>query len=172
MAYAELDRVYLRHFVGFGAIFMQAEPRLENAITATQSVADGGARPDSSTENFIKGLIYGAAAQCSKTTPNGVTPGPVAQNASFAIPAAPGLLEIEQKSSAMWGITFASKADEATIDTYRGMIQLRSEGRRLCHALAKMLGMKGVRADVFSPGTPVLNDDPFSFSDLQHWMRP
>ena len=42
MSFSELDRTYIRRFVGFGAIFVQAEPRLENAITAVQSTADGG----------------------------------------------------------------------------------------------------------------------------------
>jgi hypothetical protein len=168
--HAEQDRVQYRHFVGYGAIFMQAEPRLENAITATQSVADGGARPDSSTENYIKGLVYGTVAQIGAAA--GVTPGPSVQNVQFAMPASIGLLAIEAQCSSMWGFTFAAEADgEAKIDTYRGMIQLRAEGRRLCHALARMLGMKGVRADVFSPGTPIKDDDPFSYSDLEHWRR-
>lgn len=99
--------------------------------------------------------------------------GPTAQNIPFAIPATQGLLALEAQLQVMWPFTFAAgKQDEASVDTYRGMLQLRSEGRRLCHSLAKMLGMKGVRADIFSPGTPVLDDDPFSYSDLEHWMRP
>src|ERR1035438_174575 len=86
MAYSELDRTYIRHFVGYGAIFLQAEPRLENAITATQSITDAiskGSRPDSSTENYLKSLLYGTAAVCTPLTPVGVTQGPLPQNVAF-----------------------------------------------------------------------------------------
>ena len=48
---------------------------------------------------------------------------------------------------------------------------LRKEGRRLCHGLARMLGMKGVRADVFSSAPVILDDDPFAYDNLQHWKR-
>lgn len=164
--YQELDRTWIRHFVGYGAIFLQAEPRLENAINATQSALDGGARPDSNTENYILGLVYGSAGQ----TGSAIVPGPVSQSwADRVLPATVGLVAIEAQLSSMWGFTFASTADEAKVDTYRGMIQLRSEGRRLAHSLARMLGMRGVRADVFSPGQAVIDDNPFSYDNLQHW---
>jgi hypothetical protein len=169
MAYSELDRTYVRHFVGYGSIFLQSEPRLESAITATQSLADKGSRPDSSTENYIKGLIYGSAAVCTPLTPVGVTQGPLPQNVAFATPAVPGLLALEQQCSAMWGFTFAAKADEATVDTFRGVVQLRIEGGRLCHALARMLGMKGVRANVFAPGPTIMDDNPFAYDNPEHW---
>lgn len=103
-----------------------------------------------------------------------MTLGPTAQNVQFAAPKAQGLLTVEQLLSNLWPIAFAVNADggEARIDTYRAMVQLRSEGRRLAHGLARMLGMIGVRADIFSPGSPVVNDDPFQYSNLQSWMRP
>jgi hypothetical protein len=169
MAYLELDRVYVRRYIGYpGGLWLQSEPRLENAISATQSIADGGTRPDSSAENYIKGLIYGTAA----VTGNPVTPGGTTQTATFAQPSQPGLLNIETQLTTMWPFTFATKADEADVDTYRGMVQLRAEGRRMCHALAVALGMKGVRRDAFGPGTPVLNDDPFRFDlSLENWRR-
>jgi len=167
MAYSEQDRTYLRHFVGYGAIFLQAEPRLENAITATQSEADGGARPDSNVENYIKGIVYGSAAQAG----NPVTPGPTTQSTTFAMPAQQGLLTLEAQIQVMWPITFVQSSDnkEAVLDVFRGIVLLRKEGRRLCHALARMLGMKGVRADVFSAAPVILDDDPFAYDNLQHW---
>lgn len=167
MAYAELDRAYIRHFVGYGAIFMQAEPRLENAITATQSSADGGSRPDSSTENVIKGLIYGTAA----VTGVGVTPGGSPQSGPFAQPAQRGLLQVETSIATMDSLLGSLEVDggEVKLDTARETARLRSVGRVLCHSLARMLGMKGVRADVFS-SSPVINDtDPFAYSNLEHW---
>lgn len=57
MAWTEADRVKIRHYLGFAAIFHQADPRLESAITAVQSVADGGARPDDSTEQHIRRIL-------------------------------------------------------------------------------------------------------------------
>lgn len=167
MAYSEQDRAYVRHFVGYGAIFLQAEPRLENAITATQSVADGGGRPDSTTENFVKGVIYGTTALPGVA----VTPGPTAQNIQFAAPPSQGLLTIEQLLSNLWPIAFAINADngEARIDTFRAMVQLRGEGRRLAHSLARMLGMRGVRADMFAPAPVIIDDNPFSYDNMQHW---
>jgi len=57
MAFTEADRVQIRKYLGFAAIYLQAEPRLEQAITAVQSTADGGTRPDSSTEDAIKAQL-------------------------------------------------------------------------------------------------------------------
>jgi hypothetical protein len=55
VALLESDRAYLRHALGFGSIFLQQDPILENALTAIQSIADGGTRVDSSTETLVKG---------------------------------------------------------------------------------------------------------------------
>jgi hypothetical protein len=170
MAFLELDRSYVRHFVGYGAIFLQAEPRLENALTAMQSQADGGSRPDSTAENVVKGLIYGVSAVAGVQ----VIPGGTTQTTAFAQPAQQGLLSLEAKLQTMWDFTFALKADsgEAQIDTARGMMQLRQEGRRLCHAMARMMGMRGVRVDVFSASPIIKDDDPFGYAaDKEHWRN-
>jgi hypothetical protein len=165
-----MDRVYIRRYVGYGAIFLQAEPRLENAITATQSTADLGTRPDASTENNIKGLLYGIAAVTGTQT--GVTPGPVSTTGvTFAMPAIRGLLQIEATITTQDAFLGTMSADggEVKLDAYREMVRLRQEGRRLCHQLARMLGMKGVRADIFSSSPVILDDDPFAYDNLQHW---
>ena len=47
----------MRHYLGFGALFHQADPRLENALSAVQSSADGGTRPDDSTEKQIRNWL-------------------------------------------------------------------------------------------------------------------
>ena len=57
MAFTESDRVSIRKYLGFAAIYQQADPELENAITAVQSIADGGTRPDSSTEDAILAYV-------------------------------------------------------------------------------------------------------------------
>lgn len=166
MAYSELDRTYIRRYIGYGAVYVQSEPRLETAITSTQSIADGGSRPDSSVENYVKGLVYGTAAVVGPA----VTPGGTTQNLAFSQPTVGGLLGIEQNLQAMWGFTFAAgKLDDSTIDTARGAAQLRKEGRRLCHALARILGMRGVRADIFSASPVISDEDPFAYSDMEHW---
>lgn len=57
MAFSEEDRVQIRLYVGASALFLQAWPALENAITTVQSIAEGGTRPDDSTETLVKGLV-------------------------------------------------------------------------------------------------------------------
>lgn len=47
--FIESDRVKIRKWLGFSAIFLQADPRLELAITSVQAIADGGSRPNDST---------------------------------------------------------------------------------------------------------------------------
>jgi hypothetical protein len=57
MAWKEADRTIIRSYLGFPALFLQADPRLEAAISAVQSEADGGVRPDNSTELQIRGWL-------------------------------------------------------------------------------------------------------------------
>jgi hypothetical protein len=57
MAFNESDRVSIRRLMGFSANFLQADPRLENAISSVQSIADGGTRPDNSTELAVKSTV-------------------------------------------------------------------------------------------------------------------
>lgn len=57
MAWTESDRVTIRHYLGFAAIYTQADPRLENALTAIQAVSDGGTRPDNSSELQVRGWL-------------------------------------------------------------------------------------------------------------------
>lgn len=55
--FAESDRVKIRKWLGFSAIFLQAVPILENAILSVQSTSDGGSRPDDSTVLAIKDYL-------------------------------------------------------------------------------------------------------------------
>lgn len=148
--YSELDRVHVRKFLGFSAIFLQGDPRLENAVSATMSVADGGARPDSNTENAVKALLYGTAAQCG---PAGVTLGPTAHNVAFAIPARPGLVNVKAALDGLIPISYALKADEASIDPARGAAILRRMGREMVAELADVLSTPP-RFDVFGTRRP------------------
>lgn len=168
----ELDRTYIRRFVGFGAIFLQAWPLVENAITAIQSTADGGSRPDSSAENMVKGLIYGSAA-VTGTQPGVVPGGASTTGVTFAQPALRGLLQIEAAIATqdeLLGANSVGKGAAVRLDAYREIARLRSEGQRLCSLIATTLGMSHVVRRVFYP-----NSAPFdgSLAELfpysQYW---
>jgi hypothetical protein len=169
MAFSQLDITYLHRFIGFGAIFSQAWPLVDNAIHAVESIADGGSQPDSSAENYIKGLIYGSAAV---TGTAGVTPGGASTTGStFAQPAIRGLLQIEQAIAFQDALIGATEAEgDAKIDAYREIARLRSEGQRYCNLIAVALGMKGVIRQVFFPSSPPFDgtmDELFPYS--QYW---
>jgi len=166
--YSETDRTYIRRFQGFSAIWLQADPRLENAITATQSIADGGARPDSNAENLIKSLIYGAAAV---TGTSGVVVSGTTQNDSFSVPAVRGLIQIEAQIAQLDSFLGASQVDggDVKVNAVREQARLRAEGRRLVYQMSRHLGMRGPRVDVFSSGQTTEDADPFWASDSPYW---
>jgi hypothetical protein len=148
MAFSQQDYQAIYYYLGVSATFLQAEPQIQAAINATQSQADGGSRPDSNAENYIKSLLYGSVAQ---TGPAGVTLGPTAQNVQFTMPATIGLIAIDQQLSTLWQLFFVQSADkeDVVLDTGRALVLLRMEGRRLAFRLARALGLRSVRADVF-----------------------
>jgi hypothetical protein len=57
MAFTQQDKANIRHFLGYGAIFKQADLRLENAMQAVESVSDGGSQPDSTSENAVRSIV-------------------------------------------------------------------------------------------------------------------
>lgn len=57
MAFSEIDRVQIRAYLGYAGLWLQVDPRLENAITTVQAVSDGGTRPDNSSEVQIRTYI-------------------------------------------------------------------------------------------------------------------
>lgn len=56
-AWTEAQRVQVRDILGFSGIFLQADPRLENALTSVLAIADGGTRPDNSTQLEILEIV-------------------------------------------------------------------------------------------------------------------
>tara|TARA_B100001123_G_scaffold393807_1_gene474067 strand:- start:2475 stop:2870 length:396 start_codon:yes stop_codon:yes gene_type:complete len=54
VAFTESDRVKIREYLGTSRLFEDYDPRVESAITAIQSTADGGAAPDDSSELRIR----------------------------------------------------------------------------------------------------------------------
>ena len=152
--FTEAERVQIRHVLGFGATFVQADPRLENAVTAVQAIVDGGSRPDGSTEQFVRNVIYGMQS----------LPGPP------FIPAIRGILQIEADIDNLQGQQGAISVDEVTVNPARETARLRGEGRRKVKSLAQMLGMRRARADIFSPSNEPFGDgDPFTTNGSPYW---
>jgi hypothetical protein len=61
-AFTPAEKVSFRLYLGYSSLFHQFEPRLENAIRAIQSQADGGALPDSSTADKARSILTELAA--------------------------------------------------------------------------------------------------------------
>lgn len=148
--FSELDRSGIRWALGYSAIFLQADPSLENALTAVQSVADGGSRPDSNEENFCKGILYGFAAVVGTS---GVVAGPASTTgATYSTPARRGLYTLWATIDQLDQFQGALKVDsgEAEVDAVRERKRLISEGKRLVHALARKIST-AVVTDIFEP---------------------
>jgi len=124
MAFTEAERVQIRRYMGASAPYQQYVPALESAITSVQSEADGGAMPDSSTEDYIRDTVLDKLA------------------------------DIETQLEALWVRAGAMEADKVKSDAERGRVGLYREGRRFVGYLANALGRAVPYADVFSPGPP------------------
>jgi hypothetical protein len=127
--FSEASRVKLRDALGFSSIFIQADLRLENAITAIQSISDGGVRPDNSSEL-----------------------------AALAIVADIETLYCDMK--ALWKAVSVGQANKVKIDAVRGLMMLRSEGRRQVTRLSALLSTDP-RRDIFSASEPDPTGDAF-----------
>jgi hypothetical protein len=119
--FQESDRVNIRHLLGYASTFLQADPRLENALTNVQSIADGGTRPDSSTEIAVKGFV--ADALSIESQMKAIWPKAIA-------------LQVDGPMG-------------VKVDPWRGIAMLRSEGRRIVGHIAHMISTTP-RNDVFS----------------------
>lgn len=62
MAFTEAERVSIRKWMGYPALYLSVDARFESAITSIQSLADGGSRPDNSTELAVRGYLAKLAA--------------------------------------------------------------------------------------------------------------
>lgn len=129
MAFSEANKVAIRKYMGAGSIYKQLFPKLENAITAIQSTADGGSQVDSSTEDSVKAYLVKLAAVEDK-------------------------LEALQ---CQMQVVQAGK-DEVTLNVAQGVYLLRSEGRRMVGVIARTLACAPVW-DFFSGMEPSAFDD-------------
>lgn len=163
MSFSELDRSGVRWALGYSAIFVQADPSLEAALTAIQSTADGGSRPDSTEENFCKGVLYGFAAQTGTAgVPLG---GASTTGATYAVPARRGLYTVWAAIDELDAFMGALKVDggEVEVDSVRERRRLISEGNRLVHALARKLSA-AVVTYIFEPSAIVPGGNSVNFN--------
>ena len=107
--WSQQERAWWRHFLGFAAIFKQADPRLEDALTAIQSISDGGSQPDSTSEDYGRVLIQQA----------------------LTVEASLQNLWVQMQVGSSDGKT--------KIDAARGMQGLRMEGRRIVNGLSAII---------------------------------
>lgn len=135
-ALLEADRVQVRKYLGFADLFLQADPRLESAMSAIQATADGGTRPTSDAQLAMLGIVYGW------TTKNGRS--------------VRGLQDVDADISQLSAQQGAIKADEVTGDSARETLRLQMEGRMLVARLARMLDTYP-RSDCFAQA-PMLED--------------
>ena len=123
MAFTEADRVQIRGFLGYSSQFLQADPRLESAMTNAQSLSDGGTRPNpspSAAENQVRVII--ANLQSIDTS----------------------MMNLQQFA----GVTKADKG-EAFIDAAREDARLRALGRMWVHRLARLFDTLPI-SDIYS----------------------
>ena len=126
--YNESDRVQIRHFMGAGTTFLQLFPKLENAITVTQSTADGGSRPDNSTELFVKSIVVDLQA-----------------------------VESKLKDLHLQVQVVEANSKEIVLNVAQGIYLLKSEGRRMIGNLSRVLACAPVW-DAFSSQAPSADD--------------
>jgi hypothetical protein len=138
VAWTEADRATLRHYLGFSGIFLQADPRLETALTSVLARTDGGTRPDNSTELQIRSWLT-------------------------------QLVHVETRLEELWDEAEALKLDSLGVDSYRAVVLMRSEGRRVVGNIARALAT-APRHDVFSEPEPNPHGSPFP--DIEDGGKP
>lgn len=125
------EKANIRAYLGFPALFHQQEPRLENAINAVQSVADGGALPDSATQDRMRNVLAQLA-----------------------------YIDCRLSNSQGYLHALSVDNNDIKVDFIRANFVLKMEGRRLITQLAIPLGTKPFRdyysalplnTDAFSP---------------------
>lgn len=142
MAFLEADRVQVRYFLGWANIFLQADPRMEAALSTIQAVqnmqaaaafgynpgtvtpdpaAVGGTRPDSSAENQVKFVVS-------------------------------QLIAIDAAIINLATMQGAAQVGEIRVDPVKEDRRLRNVGRMLVGRLAKLIDTEP-RSDVFASGS-------------------
>lgn len=134
MAFTEAERVEIRKYMGAGSIYLQLFPKLENAITSVQSIADGGSQATNGTEASIRTYLAKLAT-----------------------------LETKLEALHCQVQVVEAGADEVKLNVAQGIYLLRSEGRRLVGVIARSLACAPLW-DFFSGMEPSADDfrNPYS----------
>ena len=122
MAFSELERVNIRKYLGIPRLFINANPLLENAMTALQSQADGGSLPTSDTENTIR--LYLTKLATIET----------------------------QIDSMIVQVAVSEVSNEAKLDAGRGMAILKKHGTDTIQAISNLIGMQPFKPFFYSYG--------------------
>ncbi len=107
--FTEADRVQVRNYLGFSALFLQADPSLETALTTIQSVTDGGTRPDDSSVVYVLDTIV------------------------------PKLQQIDDAVTNLIIQAQVTVTDETSLDVARGQAMLWQQGRMWVSRLSQIL---------------------------------
>lgn len=114
-SWTSAEKATLRSYLGYPALFHTFEPRLENAISAVQSTADGGALPDSSTQDRMRLEMAAVAAVETKLD---------ALQCSFSV--------------------LEAGTDKVRLDAIRASVYLKAEGRRHIARISDALGTQPI----------------------------
>lgn len=136
-AWTEAQRVSARKWLGFGNVFLQADPRFETAMNAVLAVADGGTRPDNSAQLAILGYL--------------------AFLDGGTIPPAAGSLEA-QWQALLIQLAVGEADGEAKIDAIRALAGVAKIGRFYVRLICYSLGFEKPLVDVFA-ANPAFNED-------------
>jgi len=128
MAYTESNRVDIRKYLGAGSVFLQLFPKLENAITASQSTADGGVQLDDSVETLVLSLITKLDA-----------------------------IELKLENLHCQVQVVSANKNEIVLNTAQGIFLLKSEGRRQIGVLSRVIACSPLY-DYFSSQQPSNDD--------------
>ena len=133
-AFTEIQKVEIRKYMGAGSIYLQQFPKLENAITAVQAVADGGTRPDSATQNSIVSYLTKLAT-----------------------------IETKLEALQCQVQVVNAGEDEVKLNVAQGIFLLHKEGKRMIGIIARTLACAPVW-DFFSSQAPSADDfaNPYS----------
>lgn len=107
----EAERVKIRKYLGASSLYKQLFPKLENAITCIQSIADGGSQSTNDTELSVRSILATIEAIETKITNIHCT------------------------------VHIKEAVNKEVVFDARGIYILKSEGRRYIGQLSRTLGV-------------------------------
>ncbi len=118
----EDEKSDLRAYLGFPAIFLSQIPRLEMAIKATNTIADGGSEVSDATQQRMRSVL----AQLR-------------------------IIDCQISQMNQIAFVKAAGTDKTEINPIKAIFLLESRGRKLINQLAIPLGLQNVLRDYYSP---------------------